>query len=152
MFLHYYQLACDMSKVRTFALRSFAKLGLIWNRVRSSVRDYLMYPVCGIMLILQVLMEAGAAVDAEDAEGNMPLHVKCYGETDKPSEMACIQLLIDSGADVTARNHRVRTRFQNVFLRLVGVQIIVWSPSKTKKSDVFYALILSDFKNFSLPG
>jgi ankyrin repeat protein len=55
----------------------------------------------------QLLIEAGGLVNAEDHEGNMPLHVKCYGETDKPSEIACIELLLENKVKMTARNHRV---------------------------------------------
>ena len=53
-------------------------------------------------------MEAGARPNVEDAEGNTPLHVKCYGETGRPSETAAVALLLAMGAKVAARNHRVR--------------------------------------------
>ena len=53
-------------------------------------------------------MEAGARVSVEDAEGNTPLHVKCYGESGQPSEMEAIHLLLEQGARMDVRNNRVR--------------------------------------------
>ena len=35
------------------------------------------------------------------------IRVKCYGETGQPSELGAIQLLLDNGAKLTARNNRV---------------------------------------------
>ncbi|KAJ8299500.1 hypothetical protein KUTeg_023560 [Tegillarca granosa] len=55
---------------------------------------------------LQLLLDAGAMVDAEDSEGNTPLHVKCYGESNKPSEMTSIELLLQRGASLVKRNFR----------------------------------------------
>ena len=52
-------------------------------------------------------MEAGVKPSVEDLEGNTPLHVKCYGEAGKPSEMEAINALIEYGAKLTARNTRV---------------------------------------------
>ena len=54
-----------------------------------------------------MLIDAGAKPNLEDLEGNTPLHVKCYGETEQPSELGAIQLLLDNGAKLTARNNRV---------------------------------------------
>ena len=54
-----------------------------------------------------MLIDAGAKPNLEDLEGNTPLHVKCYGETGQPSELGAIQLLLDNGAKLTARNNRV---------------------------------------------
>ena len=56
----------------------------------------------------QILLDNGALINAEDGEGNTPLHVKCYGETDKPSEMECLELLLAREAVPTKRNNRVR--------------------------------------------
>ncbi|XP_076450581.1 uncharacterized protein LOC143286742 [Babylonia areolata] len=55
---------------------------------------------------MQILLDNGAYINAEDAEGNTPLHVKCYGETDKPSEMECLELLLAREAIPTKRNNR----------------------------------------------
>ena len=54
-----------------------------------------------------MLIDAGAKPNLEDLEGNTALHVKCYGETGQPSELGAIQLLLDNGAKLTARNNRV---------------------------------------------
>ncbi|XP_064635397.1 uncharacterized protein LOC135492725 [Lineus longissimus] len=55
---------------------------------------------------IKLLLDAGGLVNSEDHEGNMPLHVKCYGEMDKSSETECIKLLLENKANITARNHR----------------------------------------------
>ncbi|KAK7098620.1 uncharacterized protein [Littorina saxatilis] len=55
---------------------------------------------------LQVLLDDGAAINAEDSEGNTPLHVKSYGETDRPSELECMELLLVREAVLTKRNNR----------------------------------------------
>ena len=52
-------------------------------------------------------MNVGATPSAEDMEGNTPLHVKCYGETGKPSETEAVNILISSGAKLDIRNSRV---------------------------------------------
>ena len=52
-------------------------------------------------------MDNGANIGAEDAEGNTCLHVKCYGEIDKASEMDCIELLLAREASPVKRNNRV---------------------------------------------
>ncbi|XP_060080381.1 uncharacterized protein LOC132559772 [Ylistrum balloti] len=56
--------------------------------------------------ILEVLLESGASVDAEDGEANTPLHVKCYGETNAPSEIASIEVLLARNANLARRNIR----------------------------------------------
>ncbi|WAR01827.1 Y381-like protein [Mya arenaria] len=56
--------------------------------------------------IMEILLEAGANVNAEDAESNTPLHVKCYGETNEPSEIECIQMLLTRTASLLIRNSR----------------------------------------------
>ncbi|XP_061182605.1 uncharacterized protein LOC133190936 [Saccostrea echinata] len=56
--------------------------------------------------IMELLLDAGALVDAEDVEGNTPLHVKCYGESGKPSDMTSIELLLNKNASLSKRNSR----------------------------------------------
>ena len=58
----------------------------------------------------QELLDAGALINGEDSEGNTPLHVKCYGETGRPSELGCVELLLECDAKLTARNKRVSMR------------------------------------------
>ncbi|PVD34056.1 hypothetical protein C0Q70_05318 [Pomacea canaliculata] len=55
---------------------------------------------------LQILLDNSAMIDAEDSEGNTPLHVKCYGETGQPPELESIELLLSHGADPAKRNQR----------------------------------------------
>ncbi|XP_074660681.1 uncharacterized protein LOC141913126 [Tubulanus polymorphus] len=55
---------------------------------------------------MQILLEYGADVEREDIEGNTALHVKCYGESDKPSATDLIHLLLNVGASFTVRNSR----------------------------------------------
>lgn len=56
--------------------------------------------------IMEMLLDAGAMVDAEDVEGNTPLHVKCYGESNKPSDLTSIELLLNKNASLSKRNTR----------------------------------------------
>lgn len=63
--------------------------------------------------LTQILLDNSAMIDAEDSEGNTPLHVKCYGETGQPPELESIELLLSHGADPAKRNQRVRD-FTNV--------------------------------------
>ena len=58
---------------------------------------------------LQSLMDAGALPSAEDKEGNTPLHVKCYGETGKPSETEAVSVLLQAGSKLDIRNSKART-------------------------------------------
>ena len=52
-------------------------------------------------------MEAGISPNIEDLEGNTALHVKCYGETDRPSDSATIAALINARANITLRSKKV---------------------------------------------
>ncbi|KAK3101728.1 hypothetical protein FSP39_005894 [Pinctada imbricata] len=56
--------------------------------------------------ILELLLDSGAMVDAEDSEGNTPLHVKCYGESGRPSDMTSIEILLNKNANLCKRNNR----------------------------------------------
>ncbi|CAL1541164.1 unnamed protein product [Lymnaea stagnalis] len=55
---------------------------------------------------LLLLLENGAEVGVEDAEGNTCLHTKCYGEIDRPTDLKCISLLLEWGASVLKRNKK----------------------------------------------
>lgn len=55
----------------------------------------------------QVLVDAGASPSIEDLEGNTALHVKCYGEAGKESDVGCVEMLLHYGAKMTLRNSRV---------------------------------------------
>ena len=69
--------------------------------------------------IFQLLLNAGIKVSVEDNEGNTPLHVKCYGETGKSSEIEAIQLLLGQGAKLTVRNSRVSKKILYVLLFII---------------------------------
>ena len=43
---------------------------------------------------IQVLLEAGADVDAVDGDGNTPLHVLCYGEEGHDTQLGSIEILV----------------------------------------------------------
>ena len=43
---------------------------------------------------LQILLEAGANIDAVDHDGNTPLHVKCYGESGESTDLECIEKMV----------------------------------------------------------
>ncbi|XP_067933694.1 uncharacterized protein [Watersipora subatra] len=55
---------------------------------------------------LKALTDAGALINTIDDEGNSPLHVKCFGETNKPTQLECIEMLIENRARLLARNQR----------------------------------------------
>ena len=57
--------------------------------------------------IMKLLIDYGAEVNAGDLDGNSPLHVKSYGEKNKPSELEAIELLIYYKADIVSRNKKV---------------------------------------------
>ena len=78
-----------------------------------------------------MLIDAGAKPNLEDLEGNTALHVKCYGETGQPSELGAIQLLLDNGAKLTARNNRVMVVVfaqKNIFLCRTDVPDFLREP------------------------
>lgn len=52
-------------------------------------------------------MDLGASPNLEDMEGNTPLHVKCYGENGKVSELEAVEMLLGCGAKIDVRNNRV---------------------------------------------
>lgn len=60
-----------------------------------------------MVVVMQLLLDSGIKVSVEDNEGNTPLHVKCYGETRKPSEIQAIDMLLKQGAKLIVRNTRV---------------------------------------------
>ena len=45
---------------------------------------------------MQVLLEAGADIDAVDNDGNTPLHVMCYGEEGHETQLDSIEILVSS--------------------------------------------------------
>ena len=56
--------------------------------------------------IIKLLIDYGAEVNAADLDGNTPLHVKCYGEKNKPSELQVIEMLLFNDANYIARNKK----------------------------------------------
>ncbi|XP_078685031.1 uncharacterized protein LOC144918296 [Branchiostoma floridae x Branchiostoma belcheri] len=55
---------------------------------------------------IQLLLDSGAGINARDYEGNTPLHILCYGEKGQPSQLDCLQALLDSGAHITLCNKK----------------------------------------------
>lgn len=63
---------------------------------------------CKHMNIARVLIEYGADVNVVDLDGNMPLHLKCLGETGQPSQLDIIELLLYFRAELRYKNKEVR--------------------------------------------
>lgn len=80
----------------------FLKLSFKFSSCISIIRN-----IFNGLISVQMLLDAGAMVDAEDVEGNTPLHVKCYGESNKPSDLTSIELLLNKNASLSKRNTRV---------------------------------------------
>lgn len=80
----------------------FLKLSFKFSFCISKIRN-----IFNGLISVQMLLDAGAMVDAEDVEGNTPLHVKCYGESNKPSDVTSIELLLNKNASLSKRNTRV---------------------------------------------
>lgn len=57
--------------------------------------------------IIKLLLDNGADVNISDLDGNSPLHIRCYGEKDYPSEIEAIELLIHHKANSTSKNKKV---------------------------------------------
>ena len=55
---------------------------------------------------LNTLLAYGAQLSAKDFEGNEPLHTKCFGQKNKPSELDVIECLIDCHAKLTVANRQ----------------------------------------------
>jgi ankyrin repeat protein len=61
---------------------------------------------CKSLKIIKLLIDYEADVNAVDLEGNCPLHVKCFGERGKHSELAAIDLLLNYGAELIVENRK----------------------------------------------
>ena len=57
--------------------------------------------------VINILIEYKAEVNSRDLDGNIPLHVRCYGEKGKDTDIDAIKLLIYYKADIIARNKNV---------------------------------------------
>ena len=55
----------------------------------------------------QLLLNAGAKVNALDSEGNAPLHIRSYGVTSEPSDLDTIVELLEHTARLSIRNRKV---------------------------------------------
>lgn len=53
---------------------------------------------------IQVLLEAGADIDAVDNDGNTPLHVMCYGEQGHDTQLDSIEILVSCNG-ILAKRH-----------------------------------------------
>ena len=66
-------------------------------------------------------MDLGACPNLEDMEGNTPLHVKCYGENGKPSELEAVEMLLNCGAKLGVRNSKVPADMQGFQMNSSGI-------------------------------
>lgn len=57
--------------------------------------------------IMRTLIEYGANVNLTDLDGNTPLHSKCLGEKNKPSELESIEILLNYKSNFLALNKKV---------------------------------------------
>lgn len=81
-----------------------------------------------------MLLDAGAMVDAEDVEGNTPLHVKCYGESNKPSDLTSIELLLNKNASLSKRNTRVSMYIEIVLVE--SLARVIWCCDQDQRSII----------------
>lgn len=81
-----------------------------------------------------MLLDAGAMVDAEDVEGNTPLHVKCYGESNKPSDLTSIELLLNKNASLSKRNTRVSMYIEIVLVE--SLARVIWCRDQDQRSII----------------
>lgn len=79
-------------------------------------------------------------MNTEDDEGNSPLHVKCFGETNKPTETGCLELLIQNRARLLARNQRVGNGFVVIIRSQAGVSLRVWVVALSKQPCCFFSI------------
>jgi ankyrin repeat protein len=57
--------------------------------------------------IMKILLDYNADINCTDLDGNITLHVKCYGENDSPTDLEAIEFLLQHGAIPTIRNKQV---------------------------------------------
>ncbi|PAA55755.1 hypothetical protein BOX15_Mlig030254g2 [Macrostomum lignano] len=82
---------------------------LLKLKIDVSIRDYKGAGVlhrAGSVLGARILLEAGADVQLRDREGNQALHVKCFGEDGKQSQLDLIRFLLDNDASPTSKNDK----------------------------------------------
>ncbi len=63
--------------------------------------------VCKSADIMRLLIEYGADVNSVDLDGNMPIHLKCYGEKNKPSQSDCVEMLMFFKSELRYKNKEV---------------------------------------------
>lgn len=85
-----------------------------------------------------MLLDAGAMVDAEDVEGNTPLHVKCYGESNKPSDLTSIELLLNKNASLSKRNTRVSIECNviKIFVLVETLARLIWCHDQNQRTFI----------------
>lgn len=66
---------------------------------------------CGL---IKLLIDLGADVNASDLDGNRPLHAKCFGERNQPSDLDAIEFLICFRADILALNKKAIRSFLTI--------------------------------------
>ncbi|XP_065056315.1 uncharacterized protein LOC135684610 [Rhopilema esculentum] len=57
-------------------------------------------------MTMELLLESGADINVLDEDKNSPLHVKCYGEHGEPTQLECINKLIEKRISLVTRNRR----------------------------------------------
>lgn len=62
---------------------------------------------CSHLNVIKLLVDFGCDCNAKDLDGNVALHLKCFGEKNKPSELEAIDLLLHYNADITIQNKKV---------------------------------------------
>lgn len=78
------------------------------TRMKNGYGNTALHEACrfGNARIAQALLEARADPNTANHKGSTPLHTLCYGEDAAAHSVALLQLLVDSGAQVDARDKR----------------------------------------------
>ncbi len=77
--------------------------------VDSNVRDYkgaTAFHRSKNVGIMKILLEYNADINCRDLDGNITLHVKCFGDKDKPTDTEAIEFLLQYGSISTLRNKK----------------------------------------------
>ena len=95
---------------------------------------------CKFVSIMRMLIEYGADVNAVDLDGNMPIHIKCLGEKNKPSQLECIELLLYFKTELKYKN---KENMLPIHMAAVQGRIDVIELLLKKDSDAVVLLALN---------